>query len=158
MGGGSIWDVGCYQISFARLIAGAEPIEVFGWQVLGPTGVDEVFAGQMRFASGLLAMVESGFRSPYRTGMEIAGTDGSMVIARPFKPESDKGIEFFYGDRTESIRTPAHDAYYCEIEDMESAVLDGAPQRVSLEDSRNTIAVIKALLESAQTGKPVMLH
>jgi predicted dehydrogenase len=41
---------------------------------------------------------------------------------------------------------------------MESAVLDGAPQRVSLEDSRNTIAVIKALLESAQTGKPVMLH
>ncbi len=157
MGGGSIWDVGCYPISFTRLIAGVEPIEVFGRQVLGPSGVDEVFVGQMRFASGLLAMVESGFRSPYRTGMEIVGTAGSMVIGGPFKPESDKCIEIFHADRIESIQAPARDVYHGEIEDMENAVLDGKPQRVSLEDSRKNVAVIKALLESAQTGRPVML-
>jgi D-xylose 1-dehydrogenase (NADP+, D-xylono-1,5-lactone-forming) len=157
MGGGSVWDVGCYPISFTRLIAAAEPVEVFGRQVLGPSGVDEVFVGHMRFASGLLAMVEAGFRSPYRTGMEIVGTAGSMVIGRPFKPESDKGIEILHGDRIESIQAPAQDVYFGEIEDMENAVLDGTPQRVSLEDSRNNVAVIKALLESAQTGGPVML-
>ena len=46
-GGGSIWDVGCYPISFTRLIAQAEPIEVFGWQTTrARPGVDEVFVGQ----------------------------------------------------------------------------------------------------------------
>ena len=33
LGGGSIWDVGCYPISYARMLVGAEPQEVFGWQV-----------------------------------------------------------------------------------------------------------------------------
>ncbi len=49
LGGGSIWDVGCYPISYARFIIGAEPIEVFGRQVLGQTGVDELFTGSLVF-------------------------------------------------------------------------------------------------------------
>src|SRR5512138_1361414 len=31
MGGGSIWDIGCYPISYARTVIGANPLEVFGW-------------------------------------------------------------------------------------------------------------------------------
>ena len=158
MGGGCLWDVGCYPISFSRLIAAVEPIEVFGWQKLGSTGIDEVFVGQMRFGSGLLAQFESGFRTPYRTGMEIVGTAGSMVIKSPFKPEADKPIEIFYGDRTESIRVPDQELYQGEIEDIENAALDGKPQRIPLEDSRLNVAVIKALLESAKTGRPVVLN
>jgi predicted dehydrogenase len=158
MGGGSIWDVGCYPISFSRLVAAAEPIEVFGWQKLGPTGIDEVFIGQMRFGSGLLAQFESGFRTPYRTGVEIVGTAGSMVIKRPFKPEGDKPIEIFFSDRTESIRVPEQELYQGEIEDMENAALDNKSQRIPLEDSCLNVAVIKALLESAQTGRPVTLN
>ena len=61
-GGGSIWDVGCYPISFTRLIAQAEPVEVFGWQTLSDSGVDQVFLGQMRFANGLLAWAEAASR------------------------------------------------------------------------------------------------
>jgi predicted dehydrogenase len=158
MGGGCLWDVGCYPISFSRLVAAAEPIEVFGWRKLGPTGIDEVFAGQMRFGNGLLAQFESGFRTPYRTGMEIIGSTGSIRIERPFKPECDKPIGIFHGDRTESIRVPDQELYQGEIEDMENAALDGKPQRVPLEDSRKNVAVIKALLESAQTGRPVVLN
>jgi xylose dehydrogenase (NAD/NADP) len=157
MGGGSIWDVGCYPISFTRLIAAAEPIEVFGSCALGPTGIDEVFAGQMRFKSGLLAQFESGFRSPYRTGMEIVGTEGSILIEKPFKPESDNHIEIHRADAIESIKAPEQDLYQGEIEDMEASVLDGKPQRISLEDSHGNVAVIKALLDSARIGKPVTL-
>src|SRR3972149_4492771 len=40
-GGGSIWDVGCYPISYTRMIVGQEPAEVFGWQVLGQGGSEE---------------------------------------------------------------------------------------------------------------------
>jgi len=37
-GGGAIWDVGCYPISYSRLIAGTEPVEVYGRQVIGKSG------------------------------------------------------------------------------------------------------------------------
>src|SRR5918996_5490057 len=33
MGGGSIWDVGCYPISYTGTVVGEAPLEVFGWQV-----------------------------------------------------------------------------------------------------------------------------
>ena len=157
MGGGSIWDVGCYPISFARLIAQAEPIEVFGYQVTSASGVDEVFVGQMRFANGLLAQFESGFRSPYRTWLEVVGTRGSLYIASPFKPADRAFITLNYGDRSEQIEVNAGHLYQGEIEDMEGAVLDGKPQRTPLEDSRHNVALILALLESARTGQVVRL-
>jgi D-xylose 1-dehydrogenase (NADP+, D-xylono-1,5-lactone-forming) len=157
MGGGSIWDVGCYPVGFTRLIAGAEPVEVLGWQVLGSSGIDEVFAGQMRFANGMLAQFDCGFRSPFHTCMEIIGTSGTITLKKPFKPAGDNVIEITREDRTESIEAPEQELYLGEIEDMENAVLDSKPQRISLEVSRANVAVIRALVESAQAGEPVML-
>ena len=61
MGGGSVWDVGSYPVSYARMIASTEPLEVFGWQVL-ESGVDVVFAGQMQFPNDVVAQFDCGFR------------------------------------------------------------------------------------------------
>jgi predicted dehydrogenase len=156
-GGGSIWDVGCYPISYTRLIAQAEPIEVQGWQATSPSGVDEVFVGQLRFENGLLAQFECGFRSPYRTWMEVVGTRGSLYITSPFKPEGSTWLTLRYGNRIEQLETFGQELYQGEIEDMEEAVLDGKPPRISLEDSRNNVALIGALVESARTGQIVRL-
>jgi predicted dehydrogenase len=157
-GGGSIWDVGCYPISFARLVARAEPVEVFGWQITGSTGVDVVFSGQMRFASGLLAQFDCGFRAPYRTSIEVVGTKGSIELASPFKPAGGDWIQVKHGDRTEMIESPRIDhLYQGEIEDMERAVLDGQAPRISLDNSRANVAAILALLESARSGAVVRL-
>ena len=156
-GGGSLWDVGCYPISFARLVANAEPVEVFGWQVIGTSGVDVVFSGQLRFASGLLAQFDCGFRAPYRAAMEIVGTKGAIELASPFKPAGGEWIKIKRGDSVEQLRSPEYELYLGEIEDMERAVLDGQAPRVSLENSRANVATIVALLESARTGQPVKL-
>jgi D-xylose 1-dehydrogenase (NADP+, D-xylono-1,5-lactone-forming) len=156
-GGGSIWDVGCYPISYARLIAQAEPMEVFGWQVTGATGVDEVFSGQMRFADGLLAQFDSGFRSPLRAFMEIVGASGTLELANPFKPNGIQTFTINRGEKVERFKSTAKPLYLGEIEDMESAVIDHVPQRISLEDSRANVAAIVALLESARTGRVVKI-
>jgi predicted dehydrogenase len=60
MGGGSLWDVGCYPLSFARYVVGAEPLDVYGRQVEGPTGVDMTFAAQLTFPGNVLAQFDSG--------------------------------------------------------------------------------------------------
>jgi len=158
LGGGSIWDVGCYPISYARLIAGAEPVEVFGWQVTGQaSGVDETFAGQMKFSNGVYAQFDSGFRTPRRAHMELVGDEGSLVVVEPFQPRENEKIILRNGDKEEVITIPGEDLYLGEVENMADAILEGKATRMSLADSRNNVATIQALLRSAKEGKPVSM-
>lgn len=156
-GGGSIWDVGCYPISYARMIVGAEPLEVFGWQVTGAAGIDESFIGQMRFADDVHAQFDCGFNSPSRSQIEIVGTQGSLNISAPFKPGENEKMFLMRGDKAETITIKGRELYLGEVEDMVDAILLGKPPRVSLADSRANISAIMALIESSKTGKPILL-
>jgi D-xylose 1-dehydrogenase (NADP+, D-xylono-1,5-lactone-forming) len=158
MGGGSIWDVGCYPISYARTIVGENPLEVFGWQVMGETGIDMTFVGQMRFGNDVLAQFDSSFDIPFHSFMEIVGSEGTLIIPRPFKPYENEKVYLTRGDKTETIKIRGQELYIGEVEDMADAVLLGREARVSLDDSRANVAVILALLESARVGKPVRLQ
>lgn len=157
MGGGSIWDVGCYPISYARTLVGAEPLQVFGWQVEGPSGIDESFVGQMRFGNGVLAQFDCGFASPLRSWMEIVGSEGTLYIPDPFKPNHKATVTLTRGDQAETLHMPGADLYMGEVDDLCDAIEHGRTPRITPADSRANLATILALLESARTGKPVTL-
>jgi predicted dehydrogenase len=158
MGGGSLWDVGCYPVSYARTMVGAAPVEVAGWWQLGETGVDLSYWGQLRFPAGAVAQVDSSFTAPFRAHMEVVGDEGVITIPQPFKPGRH---EFIYvgrdEDNLEPVEIEGSDLFTGEVEDIAAAVLDGAPQRVTLEDSRANTATLVALLRSAVDGRPVAL-
>jgi len=158
MGGGSIWDVGCYPISYARSVIGAEPIEVFGWQVTGPTGIDNTFVGQMRFEHEVYAQFDSSFVTPLHAFMEVIGSEGTLNIPKPFKPGTDDKIYLTRGDKTETIHFKGQELYLGEVEDMTDAILLGREPRISLEDSRANVTVIRALLESARLARSVKVE
>ncbi len=157
MGGGSIWDVGCYPISYARMIVGEEPVEVFGWQVEGRGGSDNSFIGQMRFASGVHAQFDSGFKSPSRSYMEIVGSDAVLKIPDPFKPGKKNELFLTRGDKEEKINTPGTELYLGEVEDVCDSILLNKPQRITLGDSRGNIAAILGFIDSANRKKPVFI-
>lgn len=157
-GGGSLWDVGCYPISYARMIVGTEPLEAFGWQVQGPGGSDATFAGQLKFANGDLFQFDSSFISPLRTFMEIVGSEAVMNIPNPFKPGRRNEITIRRGEREGKLRIKGSELYRGEVEDMCEAILNGRRPRVTLEDSRNNAAAILALLDSAGRGRPVLFE
>lgn len=156
-GGGSIWDVGCYPISYARSVLGQEPLEVFGHQVIGPTGIDDTFVGQMRFDNEILMQFDSSFVIPSHVFMEIVGSEGTISIPNPFKPNENEKIYLTREGRTETIKIKGQELYIGEVEDMADCILLGKEPRVSLEDSRGNVHVIKSLLESAHTGKAVKI-
>ena len=157
MGGGGMWDVGCYPLSYTRFMLGMEPLEVFGWQVTGPTGVDEVFAAQMRFPDEVYAQFDCSVKIPYHVFMEIVGEEATLIIPKPFSPGVKEALYLVRGGKTETIAVKGLEPYVGEVEDMADAILLGKPQRVSLADSRANTATILALFESAKTGKPVTL-
>ena len=154
-GGGSIWDVGCYPISYARSVLGENPLEVFGQQVTGPTGIDDTFVGQMRFAQDVLAQFDSSFVIPFVAFMEIVGSEATLNIPNPYKPNEDEKIYLTRDGKTEIIGIQGQELYIGEVEDMADAILLGKEPRISLDDSRGNVMTISLLLESARTGKAV---
>jgi predicted dehydrogenase len=157
LGGGCLWDVGCYPISYMRYILDRSPAEVFGWQITGDHGVDEVFSGQMRFDGGVLAQFDCSFRSPFRASMEIVGSMGILSITDPFKPDFGNSIRLESESGIEIIPVPDQSLYLGEVEDLADAILNKTPPRISLAESRANVYTILALLESARIGIPVSL-
>jgi D-xylose 1-dehydrogenase (NADP+, D-xylono-1,5-lactone-forming) len=154
LGGGSLWDVGSYPLSFIRWTAG-EPEHVFGWQTLSAGGVDATFAGLLRYDNGVLGTFDCGFRQQFRTQAEVAGTEGTLLVKRPFLTTPESRLLLRRGlDGEEEITVPEANAYQCEVEALTAAVLDGAALPVPLESSRANVAALVALYESARQGKP----
>jgi predicted dehydrogenase len=157
MGGGALWDIGCYPLSYARLVLGTEPQEVFGWQILGSTGVDETFVAQMHFPDDVFVQIDCSFRIPYHTFMEIVGDKGTLNISHPYNPEATENLYLTIDNKTKPILVKGPATYLSEVEDMADAILLNKPPRMSLADSRAEIAATLALFDSARTGKPVVL-
>jgi xylose dehydrogenase (NAD/NADP) len=157
LGGGSLWDVGCYPATYACLLAGAAPVEVFGWQQVGPTGIDLEFSGMMRFADGSVAQFDSGFVGPFRADMEVVGRDASLRIVRPFRTDDRSALLLTSGDTTESLPFPGAAPFAGEIADIEALVIDDGVQRIPLRESRRTVVTLNALYSSARSGQPQSL-
>jgi xylose dehydrogenase (NAD/NADP) len=146
LGGGCLWNLGVYPISYLRLVAGAEPIECRGMEQRGATGVDEDYVGQLRFPGDIYGQFHASFRMPRRMHLEIVGRDGVMTVAQPFKPGVEERILIRRGNDVETVTVTGAELYRPEIEDFVDAVTLGRPSRVSLADTRGTVATIEALL------------
>jgi D-xylose 1-dehydrogenase (NADP+, D-xylono-1,5-lactone-forming) len=158
-GGGCLWDVGIYPLSFAQYILGGPPTAVSGMQWVGDTGIDETFAGQLIYPGDRLAQISASFRTPYYTYVEIIGTQGRMTLNQPFTRLDDDRRLIFYpqeGDPRE-VPIPEQDLYIGEVEDMHAAILDGAQTYLGLSETRDRVRTILALYESARSGKTVQL-
>jgi len=99
LGGGGILDVGCYPVSFARLVAGVatgqdflDPIEVKGQGVLNQqTGVDEYAAAVLKFPNAVIAQVSTGIAVDQDNVARVYGTEGHLEIPTPWVPAREGG-------------------------------------------------------------------
>ena len=161
MGGGSVWDLGCYLVSFANTMADGVPQSVYGTQQLDANGVEIMFAGQLNYAGGMVAQINCGFRLPYRVGAEVVGDQGRIRIDQPWQMDVDgkpSGLTHIAPDDTETaIYTEPIDPYLCQAQVMERAILDGEPAPYTLTHSRLNAATINALYDSAARGEVVQL-
>ncbi len=162
-GGGCLWDVGVYPLSFAQFIMGGPPTWVFGSQWIGETGVDEVFAGQMGYsekAGDSYAQISSSFRTPFHTFIEIVGTEGRLYLTKPFVGLQEGRMMTFYPKRGQPVEVPVPEMelYLGEVEDMHAAILDGKPNYLALDETRNHIKTVLALYESAKTQAAIHIQ
>jgi xylose dehydrogenase (NAD/NADP) len=151
MDGGALMDVGCYCISGSRLVAGAEPLWVFGEQALAPSGVDEAFAAMLRFPSGVVAEIVAGFTSNHR-GLEAIGRNGNLLMADPWQGQ-------YGGIKLDGREVPVapDDAYRLEMENVSAAILGNGQPLLGRADALGQARTIDALYRSAASSAVVSL-
>jgi xylose dehydrogenase (NAD/NADP) len=151
--GGALMDVGCYCVSAARLLAG-EPELVSGTQVLGGDGVDVIFTGWMRFAGEVTAHFDSGLVLDDRFDLEVAGEEGSLLVADPWHCQTP-GIELRRADATEHIDIAPANSYGLEADNLAAAIRGEGVPLLGRADAEGQARAIEALYASANSGAAV---
>jgi predicted dehydrogenase len=160
-GGGSLWDVGVYPLSFAQYLMGGPPEWVFGERWIGPSGVDESFTGMLHYRDGVVAQISSSFRAAFHMYLDVMGALGRLELNRPFNGMEDPARRMTFVDdagQHHEIPVEEQELYAGEVRDFHDAVLDGRPTYITLDETRNHVRTALALYESARRGERIYLE
>jgi predicted dehydrogenase len=146
--GGALMDVGCYCVSALRLLAG-EPTRVAAERVDGAQGVDARMAGVLRFEDGVLGTFDCAFDVPYRAGIEVVGSEATIVSLDPWHGAKPQVRVLRADAEPEDLPVEAANPYGRELDDFARAVRDGTPPRLGREDAIGQAQVIEALYAAA---------
>ena len=168
-GGGSLYDLGSYCISFARGVLGLEPKKVFGdiGIVKGMGKVDQVFSAFLKFQNNIAMHFQCSMRSFPHESVTIVGEKGTIVLDLPYcnLPGETGTVHLINESSYKKIDTTAfgdsmrknfssisfdEKAYNFQVESVNSTILKGTKPTITLEDSKNNIKTILALLKSAK--------
>ena len=131
--GGALMDVGCYNVSASRVLAG-EPARVWGEAWYGPTGTDWVFAGTMRFPNDVIATFDCGTALQERDELEVVGSEGSLFLDDPWHCNTP-ALELRRDGEVERIDLPFEDSYRLELENVSDAIRGEAELLLGRDDA-----------------------
>ncbi|HZJ65113.1 MAG TPA: Gfo/Idh/MocA family oxidoreductase [Kofleriaceae bacterium] len=154
IGGGALMDIGCYAISVARLVFGAEPRRALGRLDVDPRfGTDRIVSGVLDFGRPSALFTCGTQLQPYQR-VHIVGTEGRVEIEIPFNAPPDRPCRIWHqrGEHSEEISFEICDQYTIEGDELSRAILDDTPVPTPLEDAVANMRVIDAVVASARGG------
>jgi predicted dehydrogenase len=159
MGGGALLDVGCYGVSVARWLLGAEPTRLQAQAIYHSSGVDVHFVGTLCFADKQLAIVEASFVSALQQTYSVVGTEATIELPHDAFIPWEKDALFTLRGRDQEIgqeqMISGVDEYQLMVEHFSEAVLRQTAPRFSPEESVRNMRVLDGLAEAARTGRTI---
>ena len=183
-GGGALMNQGIHTVDLLVWMLG-EPLEVFGHTgCLAHRGieVEDTAAATIRFAGGALGVIHATTAAyPGLTArLQVHGDRGSAVIDNDqltyfhaADPDAEGGPSYGAGGdgnqaalllpraehqvATGSDPTALSDAHIDQYRDFVDAIEHGRPPLVTVAEAGRTLAVVRAIYDSARTGAPVPL-
>lgn len=159
IGGGGLFDIGCYCISLSRFLFDAEPNRVVGLVEYDPSfGTDRLASGILDFGDRSSSFVCSTQISPHQR-VNIVGTKGRVEIEVPFNAPNDQPclVTIQRGEEKEERRLPICDQYTVQGDLMSRAILEDTAVPTPIEDAVANMKVIEAMLRSGKEGGWVSL-
>jgi len=163
LGGGGMWDIGCYCATMSRYIFEEEPTRLVSLLEFDPEmKTDRLGSVIMDFPSGQSLFSVSTQLVPYQR-MHIFGTKGHLEVKIPFNAPKDRActvaqdIGSILLDEITTHSYPVMDQYTLMSDAFSNAILSNGEVPVSLEDALNNTKVLTAIFDSAKSGQWVEL-
>ncbi len=149
LGGGSLWDVGCYPVNLISWLLGDYPVAISA-EMNVFQGVDHALVANLRYKDGVTANISCGFDGHSMKLTEINGTKGSILVRSTFI-DTNLPIEVFYPDgRIRQIPVEENDCYQLEVEEFSDAVLQGRKPVLELEETIRNCRLMEKILQVAR--------
>ena len=159
-GGGALMDIGCYLVHASRYAFAQEPTRVVALIDRDPQmHTDRLTSAILDFPGGQSIFTCSTQLVPYQR-IHFLGTRGRIEIEIPFNAPIDRPTRLFIDDggdlfgggiTTETF--PVCDQYTLQGDAFSKAVLEDTEVPVPIEDAIKNMAVIEAILYSADSGQ-----
>ncbi|HVY19261.1 MAG TPA: Gfo/Idh/MocA family oxidoreductase [Bauldia sp.] len=159
IGGGALYDIGCYPIVIGRYIFGGEPQRVVSLIDRDPNfRTDRTTSGLLDFGAGRHLTFTTSTQAANFQRINILGTKARLEVVIPFNaPQGaamtlwqDSGKEFA-GKAAKPIKLPRADQYQLQGETFSRAVR-GKPLEFGLDDAILQMRVIDAMFRSEKSG------
>jgi len=161
IGGGGLYDIGCYAITTARFIFGSEPERVIGSFNKDPQfGTDRLTSGLAEFSQGRqFSFFCSTQLVPYQR-VQICGTKGRIELQIPFNAPKQGKSRLLVDDGSDlggsGIRVEEFapcNQYSLQATAFARAALGEMPWPYPIEDAVRNMHVIDAFFRSGESGK-----
>ena len=159
LGGGALYDIGCYCINLSRMLFGGEPTGIEASVTRDATGTDVLTSAILAFDDDVAVFTCSTRAEPDQR-VDIYGTEGRISIGIPFNIPPDRPAEITVtagGDppvspNSETLTFAAADEYTIQAERFANAVLDGRPLPIPPQDAIGNLRVIDAIFRAGGPG------
>ena len=161
IGGGGLYDVGCYAISTARYVFGGEPERAIGLFDNDPVmRTDRMTSGLAEFPGHRHLAFTCATQLVPCQRVQILGTKGRIEIEIPFNAPADAPTRILVDDGRdlagggrEVIELPAADQYTAQGDAFSRAVRGERPLEWGIDDAILNMRVIDALFRSARSER-----
>jgi predicted dehydrogenase len=160
IGGGALYDIGCYPIVTARFLFGCEPLRAIALIDRDPEfKTDRLVSGLLDFGNGRRLDFTVSTQSVTYQRVQVCGTQKRIEVQIPFNAPLGGATDVLIDDgkrldlgstTTETI--PACDMYTLEIDAFSQVVRGTIPLPYGVEDAILNMRVIDALFASEKTG------
>ena len=147
--GGSLYDLGCYNVSLALRLLDKMPDEVKAMGSFTEEKIDDCFMGYMHFDNDVRVSMVAGMCAGTRGDrFFVYGTKGFIEALVPFNAKGRHSIFVTVGDNKREIVIDILDNYMLEAEQLGRCILSGEEPFVSNEFSLKVAKVNDMCLES----------
>ncbi|MFC4321164.1 Gfo/Idh/MocA family protein [Litchfieldia salsa] len=161
MGGGSIFDVGCYCIHSSRYLLDSEPVSVMVDAIVDDTyKVETTSFVKMKMDNGVDVVFDSSFNMASRQEYEIIGTEGTIKVPAAFRPDVNGNVGKVIIEKGSVKREESYigEQYVLQVEHFSAAVLDETLELLYPgEKAVLNMKVIEACYQSIKTDSIVQI-
>jgi len=162
LGGGAMFDAGCYTLHAIRNILDQEPTSAYASAHYdAELDVDLTMAGVLNFDNGLVATFNTSFDAISRDGYEVVGTKGKINVTGAYRPDNNAdgngNVTLTKADGATNSFSIAGDQYKLMIEAFGEAILHDKPLMYDTEKMNNQMKVLDGVYESSRKNTVVTL-